>query len=140
MPKRTCKHCKAEFEPYRASQRFCSGGQCKKDFEKSQRELAASLDKQRRGKTAAAIAMGKRRMAFLTPEQRKELSRKAHEAKRLKSTVPDHAIELAATLEGIAKGLRSGRLSPLDFDTHTESSSVFRISTTIHNREKKAAC
>lgn len=89
MAERNCDYCGQFFQPNRPWQRFCPGGDCKKNFERAQRDaLKAMAGKQDDGKNPAAVAMGKKRMAMLTPDERKQLARKASQAaadKRRKS-------------------------------------------------------
>lgn len=81
MAERNCDWCGGFFIPKRDWQRFCPGGECKRHFERAQRDAMKALaGQQGKGKNPAAVAMGKKRMAMLTPEQRKELARKASKA------------------------------------------------------------
>lgn len=110
-----CEHCGKSFKPYRDWQRFCPGTDCKKQHEAMQAAALRELQGNTGTKSAAAVALGKRRMRFLTEAQKRELSRKGNEAKRLKRLVTDDEREMADTLESIAKAMRSGRVELVHF-------------------------
>lgn len=110
-----CEHCGNTFKPYRDWQKFCPGTNCKKEHEAQQAAALRELKGENGNKNVAAIALGKRRMRFLTPEQKRELSRLGNEAKQRKKLVTDDERELADTLEAMAKALRSGRIELLHY-------------------------
>lgn len=113
---RPCQWCGVKFKPYRANQRYCPGGSCKASAEKHQRELAKGLEKGKPGKVSAAAILAKRKHSFTTTAERQAHSRKMNEARRLKKMVEPHDLELAETLEVIAKALRQGRIFSSNFD------------------------
>lgn len=75
-----CTYCVKPFTPTRHWQKFCPGGECKRLWHAEQR-AATKAQHPANGKNPAAVALGKRRMALLTKQQRSALGKAGAKAR-----------------------------------------------------------